>query len=163
MGSGKTTLGKKLASLNSMAFTDLDVFIEQQEQQSIPEIFEREGETTFRKKETLWLTEILKRETPEVIALGGGAVCFNDNLEKLKLRGLLIYLEMPVTALADRLMGAKDTRPLIKGRTTEEITQTIKELLDQRSGYYRQAHLTVNALNLNAKLLQQHILEFTKK
>lgn len=163
MGSGKTTQGKKLASLLKFNFIDLDQYITEKENKSIEYIFESEGESAFREKETSYLKDIFRIPEPSVISLGGGTICFNDNLNLIKENGLLIYIELPVNVLTDRLTRAKRKRPLLKGVSRETIPQKIKELLDLRLVYYKQAHLTVNGLNLTPKLLHEKIIEFTKK
>lgn len=163
MGSGKTTHGKKLAALLKRSFTDLDAYIEQLERRSVTELFEQEGERAFREKENLHLKELLRQQQSMVIALGGGTVCFYDNLELVKQAGLLIYLELPADALADRLMQAGTARPLLKGLEREQMTVRVAELLSLRAEYYTQAHLTVNALSLTPKKLCQQIVDFVQK
>lgn len=163
MGSGKTTQGKKLAPLFNFEFIDLDQYITEQENKSIESIFESEGELAFREKETNYLKDVLRKAKPSVISLGGGTICFDNNLDLVKRSGLLIYIELPVTVLTDRLIGAKRKRPLLKGVSRENIPQKIKEFLDSRLVYYRQAHLIVNGLNLTPKLLHEEIVEFKKK
>src|SRR3954463_4718303 len=77
MGSGKTTAGAKLATLLKTRFIDLDSYLEKRENRTIPQIFETDGESTFRDLETKYLLEILRLKEPHVISLGGGTVCFN--------------------------------------------------------------------------------------
>lgn len=163
MGSGKTTQGKKLAPLLNLEFIDLDHYIVERENKSIELLFEEEGEKGFRDKETNYLEEILKKTEPTVVSLGGGTICFNDNIDLVKNRGFLVYIELPASVLADRLVKAKQTRPLFKGIPPEEIPQKISELLNHRLVYYRQADLIVNGLNLTPKYLYQKIVEFRKK
>lgn len=162
MGSGKSLLGKKLAALFTMHFTDLDHYIEAGENRSIAAIFEQEGEAGFREVETRYLSRLLKMQEPTVIALGGGTVCFNNNLQAIQHAGLLVYIELSAAALTDRLKKSRQPRPLLRGLNEEGMTEKIRELLEQRKIFYGQAHITVNGLNLTPQLLGRQIVEFRK-
>lgn len=157
MGSGKSTAGKALAPLLKTRCIDLDDYLEKKEGRSIPEIFESEGEEKFRELEKKYLSELLKLKDPHIISLGGGTVCFYDNLEKIKSHGLLIYIDLPIEVLATRIQESSFTRPLLKELSTEELIQNIREILSERKKYYEQAHMTVNGLILTPQLLKQKI------
>lgn len=163
MGSGKTTLGIKLASVLTMPFVDLDTFIETEEKQSIADIFESKGEEAFRKMESKHLQNLMNEDRPTVISLGGGTICFEGNLERVKQKGTLVFLDVPASVLAERLLKAKKIRPVLKGVSAAELPKKIKELLDQRLVYYRQAHVIASGLSLTHLNLQQQILEHDKK
>ena len=94
MGSGKTTFGKKLAAHLKYDHLDLDQWIEENENIAIEAVFKNEGEQFFRELETKYLKKIVKIKKSTVISLGGGAVCFNDNLNVVKNNGLLIYIKL---------------------------------------------------------------------
>lgn len=158
MASGKTTAGKKLASLFKTRFIDLDAYIEKKENRSIPAIFDEEGETGFRNIETHFLKEILSLKGPRVISLGGGTICFNSSLEAVKQNGLLIYLELPAAVLADRIQQSRSSRPLLKNLSRPDLLRKIEEILGERKKFYEQAHITINGLNLTPQLLYQKIL-----
>jgi len=162
MGSGKSTLGKKLATLLRLRFVDLDNCIEKKENTRISSIFETQGETVFRQKETECLREVVASEQPLVIALGGGTICFNDNLAYIKQHGLLVYLELPVEVLAGRVQNSKKERPLLKNLSGDDLLQAIREKLEQRQPFYTQAQLTVTGTNITPQILQQAILEAKK-
>ena len=163
MGSGKTTHGKKLAVLFNLPFVDLDAFVEQQEKQSIHAIFQTGGEEKFRETETKCLLQILNTQPPSVISLGGGTVCFNNNLELIRQNGILVYIELPLAVLMDRLTQSPQTRPLFNNVQDETRYTTMEALFNQRLDYYRCAHLTVNGLNLTPKALHTRIAEFIQK
>lgn len=163
MGSGKTTAGKKLAPLLKTRFIDLDEYIEKKENRTIPVIFEEQGEEGFREIESLCLKEVLRYKDPHIISLGGGTVCFNANLDIIKQNGTLIYIQLPVDVLAQRIKESKLTRPLLKSLSHQELIKNIEEILSERKKFYEQAHITVNGLNLTPQLLQQKILAFTKE
>lgn len=143
MGSGKTTLGKKLARSLNRPFIDTDAAIEAQQELNVNEIFERYGEPHFRQLETEWIHK-LSTEVPAIIATGGGMPCFNDNLNHLKSKGLVIYLKRPAKELFNRLKNAKTSRPLLASMTDEEMLQFVEEKLSQRDLFYLDADLIMN-------------------
>jgi shikimate kinase len=161
MGSGKSTLGRNLAELLHMPFTDLDQYIEEHEQKTIPFIFEQEGEKRFRAIEAACLVKVLNSSIKSVVALGGGTVCFGNNLELVKKSGFLVYIELTAADLAKRLKNSIKERPLLKNIQKEDLVKTISEKLSGRESFYREAHLTVKGLHLTAQTLQQNIIDYT--
>jgi shikimate kinase len=140
MGSGKTTLAKQISESSGVPYVDLDVYIEQQEGKSIVEIFEVYGEQKFRDLETSYLKKILSIEKSTIIALGGGTVCFNDNINLIKQNAWLITIMVNSEILSERLWNEKDKRPLIKHlQTKEDLKQFIEQKLNERIFYYMQA------------------------
>jgi shikimate kinase len=138
MGSGKSHLGWKLASHLGVQFVDMDNYIEERNCKSIPQIFAEEGEAEFRNKERKALEE-LSEFTDIVIATGGGAPCFFDNVELMNNSGKTIYLNINPKILADRLINSKTERPLIKGKSREELVSFIDETLKKRDKFYSKA------------------------
>lgn len=153
MGSGKSTLGEKTAPLFDLPFIDLDDYIEAQEGRSISQLFEILGEAGFRKKEALYLHKLLLTQETKFIALGGGTVCFENNLEFIKSKGLLIYLQLPETVLAKRLQDSIKERPLLAKLNEEEILIYIQTLMLVRKNFYKQAHKIIDGMNLTAQHL----------
>lgn len=142
MGSGKTTIGQLLAKHIGYDFVDYDQFITEKEKMSISEIFESKGEIYFRKKEALYLKEILQEtNTKKIVALGGGTPCYGSNLQEIKDSGVTsIYLNVPVSQLTDRLWEAKSERPVIAGQQSkEELEEFVRKHLFERGFYYNQA------------------------
>jgi shikimate kinase len=115
MGSGKSTVGKGLAKKLNLQFIDLDNYIEERNFKTIPEIFASVGEVGFRKIEQHALKEIAEFENV-VVATGGGAPCFFDNMELIKRTGVSVYLNGTPRILAERLLNSKTERPLMKSR-----------------------------------------------
>lgn len=163
MGSGKTTLGKDLASLLNYRFIDVDAFIEQQEKQTISSIFETKGEAYFRNIESECLGHLIIETESTVVALGGGTICFNDNLEAVKKRGLLVYLDVPSAELSKRLANSNIQRPILQKYSGAALLNEIESILSQRMNYYKQAHLIVNGVNLNSHSLSKKISEFIEQ
>jgi shikimate kinase len=162
MGSGKTTVGKKLAKLLRVNFVDLDYYIEQKEKLSVQSLFDNFGEAAFRKMERSCLDELLLNEKNTVIALGGGTICHENNLENIKKNGLLVYIELPPIALAQRLEKSKVKRPLLKNFKDEELVSFVSHKLQERKTYYDQSNIIVSGLSLTPQLLQQKISEYKK-
>jgi shikimate kinase len=156
MGSGKTTAGKKLASLLGWSFIDLDKRIEEYAGKTIPEIFSQSGEDYFRIIETQLLRN-LKMCTKTVISTGGGTPCYIDNMDYMIETGLTIYLKLTPAELKSRLSQSKGERPLIKDLDQEELTSFIKEKLAVREKWYERSDITMDGIDLDANLLLSHV------
>lgn len=142
MGCGKSTLGRRLAKHAGLEFVDMDHYIEKRNCKTIPLIFSEEGEAEFRKKERKALEE-LAEFSDVVIATGGGAPCFFDNVDLMNRTGQTIYLNIDPKILADRLLNSKTERPLIKGKSKEELVAFIDETLNKRNEFYTKAHFQI--------------------
>ena len=156
MGSGKTTAGKKLASLLGWTFIDLDRKIEEEAKMTIPEIFSHHGEAWFRQAES----DILKSsgsESGAVISTGGGAPCHADNMSFMLGTGLTIYLRLNPAQLVSRLSNAREERPLIKGMKGEELLGFITVKLAERENWYTQAELIIDGFDLDIDNLNSRV------
>ena len=157
-GSGKSTTGKKLAQKMKLNFTDLDQYLETKLNKKITEIFEQQGESEFRKKESKALQEIITAGKKGILSLGGGAPCNSENLALIKKNGIVIYLEMSPDALRSRLIQKSNTRPLFEGLEEAQLLEKLKILLQQREKYYCEADLTVSGMNVDLDTLKKQIL-----
>jgi shikimate kinase len=137
-GSGKTTLGKRLAQSLGYDFVDLDALIEQREKKTISALFEEKGELYFRNCETFYLKH-LPPSPNRVIATGGSAPCFNDNIGWMKLNGKVIYLKTDVATLFNRLFKIKEQRPLFKDIPLNKLKEHVSDMLRMRELFYLQA------------------------
>jgi shikimate kinase len=142
MGCGKSTLGKKLAKHSGFQFIDMDNYIEERNYKTVPRIFAEEGEDQFRKKERKALEE-LSEFNDVIIATGGGAPCFFDNIELMNKTGITIYLNIAPEILAARLTNSKTERPLIKGKPDSELLEYINETLEKRNKFYKKARFQI--------------------
>ncbi|OFX57820.1 MAG: shikimate kinase [Bacteroidetes bacterium GWB2_41_8] len=139
MGSGKSTLGRKLAAALNLTFIDLDTFLEEKYFRTIPQIFAEEGEAEFRKKEQKVLHEVAAFDNV-IVATGGGAPCFFDNMDVMNNSGFCIFLDVDTDSLVNRLIHAKTERPIIKGKSPDELHHFIDEMMMKRRPFYEKAH-----------------------
>lgn len=147
MASGKTTFGRALARATGRRFIDLDFYIEQRFRRTISRIFAEEGEERFRNMESAMLRETGEFEDV-VIACGGGTPCFHGNMDYMLGRGVVIFLETSRERIAARIMANNSRRPLMAGKSAEEITAAIADGLAGRLPHYRRAHITYSGENL---------------
>lgn len=138
MGSGKTTVGRALAKALNMPFYDLDWYIESRMRKTVAQIFAEKGEEGFRKIEHNMLHEVAEFEDV-VISCGGGTPCFFDNMEYLNGQGDVVYLKADPQVLYKHLLMGKGNRPLLKGKTPEELIGFITEQLKMREEFYGKA------------------------
>jgi shikimate kinase len=154
MGSGKTTLGKILATHLNLAFIDLDTYIEQRYFKTITQLFEEKGEDEFRIIEQAALQEVSDFENI-IISTGGGAPCFFNNMQLMNEKGITIFLNVTAEKLVENLKNAKSVRPLLKDKTDDELLSFIQENLTKRAPFYSQAKLVLNPENSIEKLVAQ--------
>ncbi len=152
MGSGKSTAGKKLASLLGWSFIDLDKRIEEKAGKTIPEIFSQQGEDYFRNIEAEVLKNLIS-QTKTVISTGGGTPCHGDNMDHMLETGLTLYLKLTPGQLKSRLSESTGKRPLIKDLDEESLLGFIEEKLALREKWYNRAEITVEGINLDISLL----------
>ena len=156
MGCGKSTLGRRLSDHLNMQFVDMDQFIEMRNHKTIPWIFEEEGEAEFRNKERKALEE-LAEFTDIIIATGGGAPCFFDNIDLMNRSGKTIYINIDPAILADRLLKSKTERPLIKGKSKDELVAFIDETLKKRNHFYKQAKFEITQPDIDLNEIEKLI------
>ena len=162
MGSGKTSVGKKLASVLKLPFVDIDLEIEKKERVKIPEIFLKKGEIYFRKSENKVLKELLSKEEDFVMATGGGTPCYGDAMSLIlsKENVVAIYLKMGVKNLTDRLYDEKEKRPLLAHLNSKEALEDfIRKHLFERAFFYNQAHFVIENENSINKTVEKIILK----
>ncbi len=158
MGSGKSFCSKKLAKKLKIQAYDLDRVIEMTEDLTIAEIFEEEGEAYFRKEEAKILRWFGEKKS-FVLATGGGAPCFYDNMEWMNQNGITIWLNEPVNVLVERLKSEKNQRPLIKDLTDDELAEFLTNKISERSQFYSLATHTVEYSSMK----ESELLKLIKK
>lgn len=138
MGAGKTTIGKALSKELGATFYDLDWYIESRMRKTVAQIFAEKGEEGFRKMEYNMLHEVAEFEDV-IISCGGGTPCFFDNIDYMNEQGETIYLKATPEVLYGHLKMGKTVRPLLLGKTEDELLSYIGQQLSVRENYYNKA------------------------
>jgi len=146
MGCGKSTIGRKVAEILGISFVDLDKYIEERYFKTVPAIFAEEGEERFREKERISLLEVSQFENV-VVGTGGGAPCFFDNMEVMNNNGVTVYIAPDTDVLATRLLKSKTERPLIVGKSPEELISFINNALLKRAPFYEKSKIIFRGEN----------------
>lgn len=166
MAAGKTTVGKRLAQALGWSFVDLDLFMENRFRKSVSEIFKEKGEGGFREIEHTVLQEVAGFERT-VISTGGGTPCHFDNMELMKRSGLTIYLQVSAEELSARLNVCKNTRPLLKDKTPEEMLRYVSGHLAERVDFYRQSGYICDAEKMltgnDVEHITSHLLAYLER
>lgn len=148
MGSGKTTVGKALAKELELPFYDLDWYIETRMRKKVSQIFAERGEDGFRQIERNMLHEVAEFEDV-VVSCGGGTPCFFDNMDYLNQQADVVWLKADPEVLQKHLLMGKGDRPLLKGKSSDELLLFIREQLKVREPFYSKAryHLDVSLMD----------------
>jgi shikimate kinase len=152
MGSGKTSVGRRLAEILDRPFEDLDSRIEAAAGRTIADIFQSDGEAEFRRRETQVLSALLSETHPEsVVALGGGTFVQAENRRLIEASGgVTIFLECPLEQLITRCSGLEH-RPLFQD------PETFRKLYEQRLPVYAQAAMTVSTYSSTPRKVAETI------
>jgi shikimate kinase len=143
MGAGKTTVGKALAQELGITFYDLDWYISSRMRKTIAQIFEERGEDGFRQIERNMLHEVAEFEDV-IISCGGGTPCFYDNIDYMNQQAPVVYLKAEPEVLYKHLAMSKNDRPLLRGKSQEELITFIREQLEKRNPFYSKARYTLD-------------------
>jgi shikimate kinase len=144
--SGKTYWGKRLAAACQLSFADLDKYIEQEQEESIGEIFSVHGEERFREIEAKALAKMIEEQTG-IVACGGGTPAFGNNLELMKQAGCVVYLSASLPILVERITNDRQVRPLLK--QSADLAGALASLFEARKPYYEQADYILKTENIS--------------
>lgn len=158
MGTGKTSIGKKLAEILNWTFVDTDKEIEKMLQISISEIFDKYGEEEFRKTESTVLANIANRRNL-VVSTGGGIVLSYKNVEKMKESGFIVTLIARPEVICERLKSDK-TRPLLAYLSDSEKLEEIKRLIFMRAGLYIKGDYIIDTSDIDPLSAAENIITF---
>ncbi|MCK5930550.1 MAG: shikimate kinase [Fulvimarina manganoxydans] len=154
MGAGKTTVGRRLASLLSLPFRDSDVEIEEVSRMTIPELFEAYGEPEFRALEAR-VVQRLAVEGPQVVGTGGGAYMNGETRERLKSTAVTVWLKADLDTLMERV-SRRSNRPLLK---TADPRETMRRLIKERYPIYGQADIVIESRNVKREQVAGEVAE----
>ena len=160
MGTGKTSLGKLLATRLGRPFVDIDKKIEDETQLSIPQIFEQFGEAHFRELEKAAVKELSERRGL-VIATGGGTVKDEENINLLKNSGIIICLTTKPEEILNRT-ARRGERPVLDGGGNERL-ETIKKLLAERKKFYDRADYQVDTTDWSPIQIVDNICRYLRQ
>ncbi len=158
MGTGKTTIGKRLARKLGLTFVDTDAYIEKQQGKKISQIFEEDGEPAFRRMEETALKALMENENL-LISTGGGIVLSEQNRKVLKERTFLVTLTASPGAIYSRVRGNTD-RPLLQ---EADPYQKIVDMLRARKPYYEIGDMMIPTDELSEKICIERIVEAYQK
>lgn len=157
-GSGKSTIGKSLAHELACTFIDLDKEIEKEEGRTIKKIFKEMKESYFRQLESRALKKWCQSADSFVMATGGGAPCFFDNIEQINKAGKSIFLDVPAREIAKRIMNSHiSERPLFSTDDVESLKDRVEFMRSQRINFYKQAHITIAGERIEIKTLVEKL------
>ena len=144
---GKSTLGKQLARHLNVSFIDLDQEIEKSVGLPVREIFKKYGESFFRKQESETLRTLGEIETDFIMATGGGAPVFHDNMKFMNTTGKTVFLDVPTREITNRILQSnKEERPLLASLAPDELKDKMEFLRSQRISFYSQAQVTLTGV-----------------
>lgn len=159
MAAGKSTIGKKLARKLGVAFYDIDDIVVDRHE-PVSDIFYTQGEKQFRAYEYEAVEHVVENEPAGVIALGGGAVTYDETLKLLKKRTYRIFIKVPPEQVLGRLRKSPRVRPLLGPAPS---LSKIRELYEQRMPRYAHADHVVDAGELSTTQIVEDIVAWMHK
>lgn len=162
-GSGKSSMGKRLAQRLGYRFVDTDKAVESSVGATITDIFYYEGEEYFRRAERRAIEDIVSAGGDIIVATGGGLPVWQDNMSWMKERGQTIYLRRDAANILARLSAyGREKRPMFRGKSDEELLAFMEEQMKLREPYYMQASMCVDCSLSSDDELLNRIVESIK-
>lgn len=153
-GSGKSTIGKLIAKKLDLQFIDLDEVIVESEGHEITEIFKLKGEDYFRELETKCLTNQIELKESFVLATGGGAPCFYENMNLMNDNGVTIFIDVPPDVLLNKLSKKGiEKRPLLQKFSQDDLYLELKNKLVNRKKFYERSKIRLTQKFTNIQQL----------
>lgn len=159
-GSGKSSLGKRLARRLGIRFVDTDKWVEMTEGASVADIFHFGGEEYFRRAERSAVENLYCDGENMVVATGGGLPTWSDNMEWLNDHGLTIYLRRSAEQILSRMSEyGRQKRPMFRGKSDEELLAFMKAQMAEREAFYARANIVVDCTSMSDDEAVEHIVK----
>jgi shikimate kinase len=154
MGAGKTAIGRKVAAILALPFIDSDQEIESVSRMTVPDLFERYGETEFRALEQRVVLRVLEHG-PQVLSTGGGAFMNVQTREAIASHGVSVWLKAELDLLMDRV-SKKQNRPLLKSPDPRAV---LERLMAERYPVYAMADVAVSTRDDRKEVIAAEVVE----
>lgn len=154
MGAGKTAIGRRVAGMLGIPFTDSDHEIESVSRMTIPDLFERYGEAEFRALEQRVIVRLIEHG-PQVLSTGGGAFMNAQTRDAIAERGITVWLKADVDTLFERV-SKKQNRPLLRNANPRAV---LEKLMDERYPVYALADVTVPTRDERKEIIAGEVIE----
>lgn len=165
MASGKTTLGRALATATGRRFVDLDDYIESSEGKTVSRIFKESGEAGFRRMESEALSRLIDNSAGSrglIVACGGGTPCHARNMDLILSSGISVWLTASLPVVMRRLLAAQSTRPLVASfDDPQRLEAFVSATLADREPFYSRAHYRFDSSRLESEAeIEQSVKAF---
>lgn len=163
-GSGKSSMGKRLARRLGLKLYDTDKVVEAAEGAAVADIFYFGGESYFREAERRAVEQVVADCGECIVATGGGLPTWRDNMEWLNERGITIYLKRDAESIMRRLSAyGREKRPMFRGKSDEELLNFMKQQMGEREAYYCRAHFSLDCSAISDDEVEGRIIEYIER
>ncbi len=159
MACGKSSVAKEIAKKSPFKFIDLDTVISDREDMPISDIFKYKGEIYFRKKESLYLNELLDQNNKIILSVGGGTPCYGNNMALINKKATSVFINTPLNILVKRLLLEKASRPLVADLSEDDLKEFVAKHLFERLVFYEKAQHTLNTSDKDVPVISSEILK----
>ncbi len=155
MAAGKSLWAKRLAAKLGVDFIDLDTYLEDNYlNEKIFDFIEKKGELAFRKLEKLALLDLLAKKNDMILATGGGAPCYFNNIDAINKTAISIFLNVSIKTLVNRLTLERENRPILKHIPDDKLQEFIAKHLFERNVFYRKANFILDEDDINLQNIE---------
>ena len=162
-GSGKSSLGRRLARAMACRFVDTDKLVEQSVGASIADIFYYEGAEYFRRAERETLESVVSMSGDVVVATGGGLPTWSDNMSWMNDHGTTVYISRSCEQILSRLTEyGREKRPMVRGKSDEELVIFMRQQMAEREPFYSQAAVRVECDAMSDDAVVEYIVNNLK-